>query len=80
VEQHFGSTIRMLEPLHSLADFCYAVRRDVIETIGATDEVYGLGPCWEMDYNVRAARAGFRGVWACGALCPPRTFHHAACG
>jgi glycosyltransferase involved in cell wall biosynthesis len=60
----FGSTIRTLEPLHSLADFCYAVRRDVIDAVGAADESYGLGPCWEMDYNVRAARAGFRGVWA----------------
>ena len=31
------------------------------------DEDYGPGPRWEMDYNVRAARAGFRGVWACAA-------------
>ncbi len=56
-----------LEPLHSLADFCYVVKREVIQTIGAADEAYGLGPCWEMDYNIRAARAGFKGVWACGA-------------
>jgi glycosyltransferase involved in cell wall biosynthesis len=63
----FGGTTRTLEPLHSLADFCYAVRREVIETIGTADEAYGLGPCWEMDYNIRAARAGFRGVWACAA-------------
>jgi glycosyltransferase involved in cell wall biosynthesis len=62
-----GGETRTLEPLHSLADFCYAVRREVVETIGAADEGYGLGPCWEMDYNVRAARAGFRGVWVCGA-------------
>src|SRR5262249_26252303 len=57
---------RPLTPLHSLADFCYAVRREVIDAIGPADEGYGLGPCWEMDYNVRADRAGFRGVWACG--------------
>jgi O-antigen biosynthesis protein len=63
----FGQEVRTLEPLHSLADFCYAVRREVIETIGEADEAYGLGPCWEMDYNIRAARAGFRGVWACAA-------------
>lgn len=63
----FGSTWRMLEPLYSLADFCYVVRREVIESVGAADEGYGLGPCWEMDYNIRAARAGWRGVWACGA-------------
>ncbi|MGH9866926.1 MAG: glycosyltransferase [Candidatus Polarisedimenticolia bacterium] len=63
----FAGDVRSLEPLHSLADFCYAVRRDVIERIGAADEGYALGPCWEMDYNIRAARAGFRGVWVCAA-------------
>jgi glycosyltransferase involved in cell wall biosynthesis len=63
----FGDGLRTLEPLHSLADFCYAVRRDVIGAIGEADENYDLGPCWEMDYNVRAARAGFRGVWVCSA-------------
>ncbi len=63
----FGGSWRTLEPLHSLADFCYVVRREVVEAIGAADEGYGLGPCWEMDYNIRAARAGWRAVWACGA-------------
>ena len=63
----FRAETRTLEPLHSLADFCYAVRREVVEAVGAADESYGLGPCWEMDYNVRAARAGWRGVWACAA-------------
>lgn len=66
-ERRFTGTIRTLEPLYSLADFCYAVRREVIDRVGAADESYGLGPCWEMDYNIRAARAGFRGVWACAA-------------
>ncbi len=65
--RRFGSARRTLEPLYSLADFCYVVKHSVIDTIGAADEQYGLGPCWEMDYNIRAARAGFRGVWACGA-------------
>jgi glycosyltransferase involved in cell wall biosynthesis len=65
--QRFGLTTRVLEPLHSLADFCYVVRREVVQAVGAADEGYGLGPCWEMDYNIRAARAGFRGVWACAA-------------
>jgi glycosyltransferase involved in cell wall biosynthesis len=63
----FGSTWRTLEPLHSLADFCYVVRREVVDSIGLADEKYGLGPCWEMDYNVRAARAGWRGVWVCSS-------------
>jgi glycosyltransferase involved in cell wall biosynthesis len=62
-----GTAVRTLEPLYSLADFCYAVRREVIEAIGLADEGYGLGPCWEMDYNIRAARAAWRGVWACAA-------------
>lgn len=59
-----GAAVRTLEPLFSLGDFCYAVRREVIEAIGLADEGYGLGPCWEMDYNIRATRAGWRGVWA----------------
>jgi glycosyltransferase involved in cell wall biosynthesis len=66
-QRRFGAAWRTLEPLYSLADFCYAVKREVVETIGAADEGYGLGPCWEMDYNIRAARAGFTGVWACAA-------------
>ncbi len=44
------------------------MRREVILTIGEADENYRLGPCWELDYNIRAARAGFRSVWACGAF------------
>jgi glycosyltransferase involved in cell wall biosynthesis len=67
VERRFGAGWRTLEPLRGLAEFCYVVRCEVVEAIGTADEAYGLGPCWEMDYNMRAARAGFRGVWACGA-------------
>jgi glycosyltransferase involved in cell wall biosynthesis len=63
----FGTEARTLDPLFSLADFCYVVRREVIRDVGLADEGYGLGPCWEMDYNIRAARAGWRGVWACAA-------------
>jgi glycosyltransferase involved in cell wall biosynthesis len=63
----FGMEWQTLEPLYCLADFCYAVRRDVIAANGAADEGYGLGPCWEMDYTVRAVRSGFRPVWARGA-------------
>lgn len=65
--RRFGAGTRTLEPLHSLADFCYVVRREVVEAIGSADEGYGAGPCWEMDYNIRAARAGWRGVWVGGA-------------
>jgi glycosyltransferase involved in cell wall biosynthesis len=65
--QRFGATVRTLEPLYSLADFCLAVRRDVIDAIGGADQAYGTGPCWEMDYSIRAARAGLAGAWVCGA-------------
>jgi glycosyltransferase involved in cell wall biosynthesis len=65
--RRYGGATRSLEPLHSLSDFCLVVRREVIDAIGGADEGYGLGPCWELEYNVRAARAGFRGVWVCGA-------------
>ncbi len=67
VAARFGSAIRSLAPLHSLSDFCYAVRRDVIEAIGGADEGYAFGPCWEMEYSVRAVRAGFADLWVCGA-------------
>jgi glycosyltransferase involved in cell wall biosynthesis len=56
-----------LEPLHSLGDFCYMVKKETVEAVGFADESYGFGPCWEMDYNIRAARAGYTGVWAMGA-------------
>jgi O-antigen biosynthesis protein len=66
-ESRFGALRRTLAPLYSLGDFCYAVRREVFAAIGEADESYGLGPCWEMDFNARAARAGFDGLWACAA-------------
>jgi hypothetical protein len=65
--RRFGNTCRPLEPPHSLSDFCYLVRRDVIETIGKADEGYGTSPFWVMDYNRRAAHAGFQDLWACAA-------------
>lgn len=69
----FGDSFRSLAPLYCLADFCFAVKRAVVDAIGGADEGYGAGPCWEMDYAVRAARAGFGVVWARGAY----VFRHA---
>ncbi|WAS95657.1 glycosyltransferase [Nannocystis punicea] len=66
--QRFGESWRSMAPLHSLSDFCLAVRKEVVAAIGAADASYGRGPCWEMDYGVRAARAGFRGVWVQAAF------------
>jgi O-antigen biosynthesis protein len=63
-----GASQRSMAPLHSLSDFCLAVRKDVVAAVGAADTAYGRGPCWEMDYGIRAARAGFRGVWAQAAF------------
>jgi glycosyltransferase involved in cell wall biosynthesis len=64
LQQRFGPATATLDPLYSLGDFCYAVTRATVDAVGAADEGYGPGPCWEMDYNVRAERAGFRGVLA----------------
>ncbi len=66
--RRFGDGHVALLPLHSLADFCYAVTREVVDRIGAADEGYEEGPCWEMDYSIRAARAGFRAIWAQAAF------------
>ena len=79
--QKFGAAVRSLVPLHSLADFCLAVGRPVIEAICGADEEYGIGPCSEMDYNIRAARAGFQGVWVGAAYAyrhPPTERRRAA--
>jgi glycosyltransferase involved in cell wall biosynthesis len=70
-----GRAWRSMAPLYSLSDFCLVVRRSVVDAIGGADEAYGRGPCWEMDYGVRAARAGFASIWAKSAfvLRAPRT-------
>jgi glycosyltransferase involved in cell wall biosynthesis len=62
-ERRFGTLTRTLAPLYSLGDFCVAVKREAFDAAGEADESYGLGPCWEMDFNARAARAGFDGLW-----------------
>ncbi len=67
ISARYGAGWRTMEPLYCLADFCYAVKRDAVFAIGAADEAYGGGPCWEMDYTIRAARSGYRPVWAQGA-------------
>jgi len=64
LSSRYGAAARSLAPLHSLGDFCFAVRREVIDAVGAADPAYQEGPCWEMDYSARAARAGFAGLWA----------------
>jgi glycosyltransferase involved in cell wall biosynthesis len=62
-----GDAVSNLAPLHSLADFCYVVKREVIDALGEADEGFRDGGCWEMEYNARALRAGFAGAWVHGA-------------
>ena len=71
----YGAQTRSLAPLHGLADACLAVARPALDAVGAADEGYALGPCWEMEYCARALRAGWRAVWAGGAYVwrPPFT-------
>src|SRR6266852_3436172 len=63
----YSNQSRPLDVLHSLGDFCYLFKRSVALQLGGFDETYGAGPCWEIDFNTRAARAGFHGVWVCDA-------------
>jgi glycosyltransferase involved in cell wall biosynthesis len=63
----FADRTVALDTLHSLASFCYLFKRDVARELGGFDEAYGAGPCWEIDFNTRAARAGYRALWVCGA-------------
>ncbi len=64
----FGDEVATLEPLYSLGGFCFAVTRATVDAIGYADVAYGRGPCWEMDYNIRAARVGISGVWVKSAF------------
>lgn len=65
--QKYGRQIKYLDRLHSVVGFCYAFKRRLVEEIGYFDEAYGLGQCEEIDFNTRAAKAGYKCVWVCGA-------------
>lgn len=67
VAARYAGQQRTLNTLHSLGDFCYLFKRLVAENIGGFDEAYGAGPCWEIDFTTRTARAGFRAVWVLDA-------------
>jgi len=66
--RRFGTSATTLRPLLSLADFCYAIRRETLRDAGGADEGYGLGGRWEMDLNARAACAGWSGLWVKAAF------------
>jgi GT2 family glycosyltransferase len=63
----YEKKIQYLDQLHSVCGFCYAFKRELVEQIGYFDEVYGLGQWEETDYNTRAAMAGYKRAWVCGA-------------
>jgi hypothetical protein len=73
-DRRFGQSWQSLAPLWDAGDFCFAVKRAAIEAAGPADEASGEGPCWEMDYAIRAVRAGFLAVWARAAY----VFRHPA--
>lgn len=54
------SRVRDLFETGSLAFFCVAIRRSVIEEVGLLDESYGLGMFEDDDYCRRVAEAGYR--------------------
>jgi O-antigen biosynthesis protein len=57
VAKRYRNQLRSLDTLHSLSDFCYLCKCSVAEQVGGFDEAYGAGPCWEIDFNTRTARA-----------------------
>ena len=65
--ENYGKRYKYLNILHNVIGFCYAFKRELVEIIGYFDEAYGLGQCEEIDYNTRAAKAGYKCVWVCGA-------------
>jgi glycosyltransferase involved in cell wall biosynthesis len=67
VASQYSNQRHLLDTLHSLGDFCYLFKRAVAEQLGGFDEAYGAGPCWEIDFNTRAARAGFQAIWVADA-------------
>lgn len=71
-----GAGHRSLAPLHSIAELCLVVSRETLAAIGGADEGFGAGPCWEMEYAARGARAGFAAAWVPAAYVhrhPPTT-------
>ena len=63
----YNGIFHYLDVTHSLCEFCYCFKRDVVESIGYFDEDYGRGPCHEIDFSTRAYKAGYKGVWVRGA-------------
>lgn len=48
--------------------FCVMIKRQVLDTIGGLDEIFGNGGCEDVDYCIRAKRAGFKIVQVPGEI------------
>lgn len=66
VKEKYNRAVQTTEPLYSLVECCLVFKREAAEAISRADESYGVGYCWEMDLQVRAVRAGFKGIWVKG--------------
>jgi len=62
-----GDAFAYLDILHCLGVFCFLFNTAIARQLGGYDEAYGKGPCCEIDFNTRMAKAGYKAVWAKGA-------------
>lgn len=53
--------------LGAAVGFCMLIKKEVIDRIGALDEIYGMGNFEDTDFSRRAIREGYRCVRSCGA-------------
>lgn len=65
--QYAGAT-EDTAPLYGISEAFLAVKNAAVKAVGSADIRYGQGFCWEMDYAVRAAWAGFMVLRAKGAV------------
>lgn len=59
---NYGKTYQILEG--SLAFFCVAIKREVIDSVGMLDEKFGRGWFEDDDYNIRVRAAGYETIIA----------------
>ena len=50
--------------INVLAFFCVAIKREVIETVGLLDEIFGIGMFEDDDYCIRTKNAGYKLICA----------------
>lgn len=67
LKHKYGESPEFMDETHNLCDFCYCFKKEIVDRIGYFDEDYETGPCYEIDFSTRAARAGYKCVWVRGA-------------